>query len=159
MNFRTPRMALQDITPPRDLQHSLRNGRQHSFTTCEDEVDYYDVRRWMFLFGYSQSEAICRIKDFRGQPPAHMLPDHHWNLVKEKRMSEGYDREAYAFLYNQKQKRKSRQIAAAALRELERTRDLLIDSEDFLHRLQMTIELEALFSAEEATTYLGFPYD
>ncbi|SPJ74139.1 uncharacterized protein FTOL_03869 [Fusarium torulosum] len=157
-------MALQDITPPWDLQHSLRNGRQHSFTIYADEVDFYDIRRWMFLFGYSQSEAIRRMKDFRSKPPAFTLPNHHWNRVKKNMMSEGYDREAYAFLYNQKQKmnkaKKSRQIATAALRELVRTRDLVIDSEDFLHRLQITIELETLFSAaEEATTHLNFPYE
>jgi hypothetical protein len=156
-------MALQDITPPWDLQHSLRNGRLHSFTIYADEIDFYDARRWMFLFGYSQSEAIRRMKDFRSKLPTFTLPNHHWHRVKKNMMSEGYDREAYAFLYNQKQKRnkakKSRQIATAVLGELVRTRDLMIDSEDFLHRLQMTIELEALFSAtEEATTNLSFPY-
>lgn len=75
-------------------------------------------------------------------------------------MSQGYDKEAYAFLYDQQQMknkaRNTRRIAREALKELVRTRNLLIDSEEFLHELQLTMELEVLFSkAEEAIINQG----
>lgn len=68
-------------------------------------------------------------------------------------MSQGYDKEAYAFLYNQQQMKNraknTRRIAREALKELARTKDLLIDSEELLHDLQLTMELEVLFSKIE----------
>lgn len=75
-------------------------------------------------------------------------------------MSQGYDKEAYAFLYDQQQMKNkasnTRRIAREALEELVRTRNLLIDSEEFLHELQLTMELEVLFSkAEEAIINQG----
>lgn len=153
MDFRGPRMPLQDITPPRGQQDNFRNGRPRFFTNNEENIEFYDIRRWMFLFGYSQSQAFRRIKEFRCKPPTFLLPDHHWNLVKEDMMSQGYDKEAYAFLYNQQQMKNraknTRRIAREALKELARTKDLLIDSEELLHDLQLTMELEVLFSKIE----------
>jgi hypothetical protein len=149
-------MPLQDVTPPRGQQDNFRNGRPRFFASNEEDTEFYDIRRWMFLFGYSQSQAFRRFKEFRSKPPTFLLPDHHWNLVKEDMISQGYDKEAYAFLYDQQQMKNkaenTRRIAREALKELVRTRELLIDSEEFLHELQLTMELEVLFSEAEGIT-------
>ncbi|KAM0281073.1 hypothetical protein ACHAO9_010913 [Fusarium lateritium] len=157
MNFSAPRKALADITPPQDLQSSPRNGRPHSFSPYEGDVDYYDVRRWMFLFGYSQSEATRRIKAFRSSPPPFLVTNNHWNLVKQDMKSEGYDREAYEFFCNEKKKKrdeakKQRQVATEASRESSGASHLLPLLEDFVRMLQEVVDLAALASAAERDT-------
>ncbi|KAM0244947.1 hypothetical protein ACHAP5_005854 [Fusarium lateritium] len=156
MNFSAPRRALADITPPQELQPSPRNGRPRYFTSDESDVDYYDARRWMFLFGYSQSEATRRIKTFRSRLPPFSVTNDHWNRVKNEMKSEGYDREAYEFFCNEKKKRdeatKPRQAAMEASRESSETSQLLIGWEEILHTLQEWVDLAALPPAAERDT-------
>ncbi|KAL8873937.1 MAG: hypothetical protein Q9174_000656 [Haloplaca sp. 1 TL-2023] len=53
------------------------------------------VERWQYLFSYTKSEAIQRIKDQKSDVYRHRLSDDTWELLRAKEEAAGFDRDSY----------------------------------------------------------------
>jgi hypothetical protein len=53
------------------------------------------IFRWEKLFGYSHADAVGMIERHRGNLSRKRVSDEHWEIVREEREAQGYDREAY----------------------------------------------------------------
>ncbi|KAL2673784.1 hypothetical protein Neosp_012228 [[Neocosmospora] mangrovei] len=70
----------------------------HSISLADaDKIDNNTVYRWQFLFGYSVSEARDKIKEYRSTPHYLVLSDSHWEMIRDQKKQEGFDREAYEY--------------------------------------------------------------
>ena len=57
---------------------------------CEDEII-----RWQILSAYSYSEAVEHIKNQTSNYARSRVWNDHWDLVRSKKVSQGYFRKAY----------------------------------------------------------------
>ncbi|RSL44896.1 hypothetical protein CEP53_011000 [Fusarium sp. AF-6] len=55
------------------------------------------ICRWQSLFGYSAPEALYKISAFRAGPRDLIISDSHWEMVRDQKKQEGFDREAYEY--------------------------------------------------------------
>ncbi|KAF4442550.1 hypothetical protein F53441_11711 [Fusarium austroafricanum] len=83
-----------------DILDILEAMAQATTTMDKAEVDEPAIRRWQSLFGYSSSDARQRIEEYRCSQPQIVVSDDHWNMVREKMVSQGFDREAYQYSCN-----------------------------------------------------------
>lgn len=67
-----------------------------SYPNKEPEVPSKDtICRWEKLFGYSHADAVNAIEQHRGSLSRKRIGDEHWELVRDEKKAQGYDREAY----------------------------------------------------------------
>ncbi|RFU73021.1 oxidoreductase domain containing [Trichoderma arundinaceum] len=66
-------------------------------TAVFDAVDDSDRSRWQALFGLSSSEAIKAIQEWRADFTRLTIPQEAWLLIKEAKMSEGFNKEPYEY--------------------------------------------------------------
>ncbi|RSL76614.1 hypothetical protein CEP51_009802 [Fusarium floridanum] len=64
--------------------------------TETEEIDN-TICRWQSLFGYSAPEALDKITVFRASPRELIISDSHWEMVRDRKEQEGFDREAYEY--------------------------------------------------------------
>ncbi|KAK4186541.1 hypothetical protein QBC35DRAFT_516140 [Podospora australis] len=78
-------------------------SRTQQFTGCPSphEVDLNTIQRWQKLFGYSYPEAVQKVErhrtDLLGGRRTYVA-DAHWELVRQGKEAQGYDKEAYEHL-------------------------------------------------------------
>lgn len=65
--------------------------------TGTEEIDDTTLHRWQSLFGYSESEARDKIKEYRSSPPEVIVSDSHWDMARDQKEQEGFDRESYEY--------------------------------------------------------------
>lgn len=53
------------------------------------------ILRWQQLFGYTYADAVDMIDKHRGNLSRKRVNDEHWEIVREEKEAQGYDREAY----------------------------------------------------------------
>ncbi|KAF4994319.1 hypothetical protein FDECE_13151 [Fusarium decemcellulare] len=83
-----------------DLLDELEAMAQTVSLSTSDEIHDATVHMWQTLFGYSRSEAIRRIRQYRQyrqRPHDVVISDSHWEMVRQQKESEGFDREAYEY--------------------------------------------------------------
>lgn len=73
------------------VQSALQLTEEH------DEPDYIDTKKWQRLFGYSHSEAIQKIKAHRSNLSRITVSASHWDLIRNEKEAQGYDKEAYEY--------------------------------------------------------------
>ncbi|RSL40772.1 hypothetical protein CEP54_016023, partial [Fusarium duplospermum] len=66
---------------------------------CLAETEEIDnpIYRWQSLFGCSAPEALDKIIIFRLSPRELIISDSHWEMVRDQKEQEGFDREAYEY--------------------------------------------------------------
>jgi hypothetical protein len=60
-----------------------------------EEPSEEEVTRWQRLFHYSRSEATDLIQEHRSNISRQRVSDEYWELVREEKEAQWYDREAY----------------------------------------------------------------
>ena len=73
--------------------------------TEEDTIPDADVEQWQRLFGFSFSEALTALEEYRNDFSRIRITDELWNDVKSEKQAEGYNREAYEYSLTQPRKR------------------------------------------------------
>ncbi|RMJ04769.1 hypothetical protein CDV36_014559 [Fusarium kuroshium] len=79
-----------------DLLDELEAMVQAIYIDDDDALDTLVVEKWQHLFSFSTHEAIQNIKQHRLSPQA-LISDAHWDMVREEKEAEGFDREAYEY--------------------------------------------------------------
>ena len=68
-----------------------------SSTLSEEAPSPAQISRWQKLFGYSYSDAIDCLQEYRSDLTRPRVSDDHWDLVRADKEAAGYDREAYEY--------------------------------------------------------------
>ncbi|EXJ91927.1 hypothetical protein A1O3_00477 [Capronia epimyces CBS 606.96] len=63
----------------------------------ENSVSGVDAERWQHLFGYTHTEAVRHLEEYRNDYSRTRVPDDFWATVRTQKEAEGYDREAYEY--------------------------------------------------------------
>lgn len=72
-------------------------GSTTASTVSEEAPSPAQVSRWQKLFGYSYSDAIDYLQEYRTDLTRSRVSDDHWDLVRVDKEAAGYDREAYEY--------------------------------------------------------------
>ncbi|KAI8654194.1 putative gamma-glutamylcyclotransferase [Fusarium sp. Ph1] len=64
-----------------------------------NKIDNDTVYRWQSLFGYSESEAHDKIKECRSSSHDFIVPDSHWDMARDQKQQEGFDRVIRVLVY------------------------------------------------------------
>ncbi|EXF83643.1 hypothetical protein CFIO01_00785 [Colletotrichum fioriniae PJ7] len=88
-----------------DLLHELESMAVIQQDKTEPECD--EIKRWKSLFGYTYSDAAQKIQDHRSNFARVQLSELHWDMVREEKESQGYDKESYDTQTKKKKKKKS----------------------------------------------------
>jgi hypothetical protein len=62
-----------------------------------DEPDHNDIKRWQSLFGFSYSQALKEIKDYRSDLSKSIVSEAHWEMVRVEKEAYGFNKEAYEY--------------------------------------------------------------
>ena len=73
------------------------SGLTTASTVSEEAPSPAQVSRWQKLFGYSYSDAIDYLQEYRTDLTRPRVSDDHWDLVRVDKEAAGYDREAYEY--------------------------------------------------------------
>ncbi|KAJ3537320.1 hypothetical protein NM208_g6360 [Fusarium decemcellulare] len=129
-----------------DLLDELEAMAQTVSLSTSNEIHDATVHTWQTLFGYSRSEAIERIKQYRQyrqRPHDVVISDSHWEMVRQQKESEGFDREAYEYSCGMANRRESHE-AKPTDRQLRK-----LQSSSFLVKLEGP--LSSIAAVAEAT--------
>ncbi|KAJ0322753.1 hypothetical protein COL5a_008579 [Colletotrichum fioriniae] len=81
-----------------DLLHELESMAVIQQDKIEPEYD--KIKRWESLFGYTYSDAAQKIQDHRSNFARVQVSELHWDMVREEKESQGYDKESYEYSCN-----------------------------------------------------------
>ncbi|KAI9669084.1 MAG: hypothetical protein M1831_000676 [Alyxoria varia] len=79
----------------------------------EEEPSTPTIEKWQNLFSYTADEAVSKIKAQRADVNRLRVSDDHWELVRDQKSAEGYDREAYEHALSRKPTRSTPTTATA----------------------------------------------
>jgi hypothetical protein len=66
-------------------------------SSSEPEIDAATVKRWMQLFSYTEAEARTKIIEHRADCTRLLLTDEQWDMLREWKETQGYDKEAWEY--------------------------------------------------------------
>ncbi|KAK4237760.1 hypothetical protein C8A03DRAFT_34233 [Achaetomium macrosporum] len=76
-----------------ELESMARLAVEHDAGPAE--ADDITIQKWQALFGYSYSEAAKKIEGHRRDMCRNPVTDARWDLVRDEKQAQGYDKEAY----------------------------------------------------------------
>ena len=85
------------MDPFEELEKMAFNAADEQGTDSIPEPSVAQISRWQRLFDCSQSDAADHIKHLRSDLSRIRVSDEHWEMVRQQKEAEGYDREAYEY--------------------------------------------------------------
>ncbi|KAJ3456644.1 hypothetical protein MRS44_016667 [Fusarium solani] len=89
--------AVNKIITTMDVLHELEEMANAVSLADSNKIDNNTVYRWQSLFGYSESEARDKIKEYRLSSHDFIVSDSHWDMIRDQKQQEGFDRESYEY--------------------------------------------------------------
>jgi hypothetical protein len=89
--------AVNKIITTMDVLHELEEMANAVSLAESNKIDNNTVYRWQSLFGYSESEARDKIKEYRSSSHDFIVSDSHWDMIRDQKQQEGLDRESYEY--------------------------------------------------------------